>query len=47
VLGFAIGADGMGYGLTAAVVVAAVINAATGVCLGCRLYLLARRLQRS
>jgi hypothetical protein len=46
-LGFVIGADGVGYGLTAAVVVAAVINAATGVCLGCRVYLLARRPQRT
>ena len=45
-LGFVIGVDGIGYGLTAVAVVGAVINATTGVCLGCRVYLLARRRQR-
>lgn len=45
-LGFVIGVDGIGYGLTAVAVVGAVINATTGVCLGCKIYLLARRLQR-
>lgn len=45
-VGFIIGADGIGYGLTAVVVAGAVINATTGVCLGCRIYLLARRLPR-
>ena len=45
-LGFAIGVDVIGYGLTAVTVVGAVINATTGVCLGCKLYLLASRLQR-
>ena len=45
-LGFVVGVDGIGYGLTAVTAVGAVINATTGVCLGCRIYLLARRLQR-
>ena len=45
-LGFVIGVDGIGYGLTAVAVVGALINATTGVCLGCKIYLLARRLQR-
>jgi hypothetical protein len=45
-LGFVIGLDGAGYGLTAVAVVVALVNATTGVCLGCRIYLLARRLQR-
>lgn len=46
-LGFLIGAYGIGYGLTAVAVVLAVINATTGVCLGCEIYLLGRRLQRA
>jgi hypothetical protein len=45
-LGFMIGADVMGYGLTALAVAGAVIRAATGVCVGCKIYVLARRLQR-
>jgi hypothetical protein len=45
-LGFVIGVDGIGYGLTAVAIAGAVINAAAGVCLGCRTYLLARRLHR-
>jgi hypothetical protein len=45
-LGFAIGADVLGYGLTAVAVAGAVINATTGVCLGCKIYLTASRLQR-
>ena len=45
-LGFIIGVDGIGYGVTVVAVVGAVINATTGVCLGCKIYLLARRLQR-
>jgi hypothetical protein len=45
-LGFVIGVDGIGYGLNAVAVAGAVINAITGVCLGCRIYLLARRLLR-
>jgi hypothetical protein len=44
-LAFVIGADVMGYGLTAVAVAGAVIRAATGVCLGCKTYVLARRLQ--
>jgi hypothetical protein len=43
-LGFVIGVDGIGYGLTAVALAGAVINATTGVCLGCRIYVLARRL---
>lgn len=45
-LGFVIGADGIGYGMTAVAVAGAAINATTGVCLDCRIYLLARRLPR-
>jgi hypothetical protein len=45
-LSFVSGVDGIGYGLTAVAVAGAVINATTGVCLGCRIYLLARRLLR-
>ncbi len=45
-LGFAIGVDVLGYGLTAVAVAGAVINATTGVCLGCKIYLTASRLQR-
>jgi hypothetical protein len=45
-LGFMVGVDGLGYGLTAVAVAGAVINATAGVCLGCRIYLLARRLHR-
>jgi hypothetical protein len=44
-LGFLIGADGMGYALTALAVAGAAIRATTGLCLGCKVYLLARRLQ--
>jgi hypothetical protein len=46
-LGFVVGVDAFGYGLTAVAVVGAVIDATTGTCLGCSLYLLARRLQRA
>jgi hypothetical protein len=45
-LGFVIGVDGIGYGLTAVTAAGGVINAATGVCLGCKIYLLARRPHR-
>ncbi len=45
-LGFVVGVNGVGYGLTAVAVAGAVIRATTGVCLGCKIYLLARRLQR-
>jgi len=44
-LGFVVGVDVMGYGLTAVALTGAVIRAITGVCLGCTIYLLARRLQ--
>jgi hypothetical protein len=44
-LGFVVGVDGMGYGLTAVAVAGGLINATAGVCLGCKIYLLARRLQ--
>lgn len=36
---FAVGADVVGYGLTAFAFGVAALNAATGVCLGCRAYL--------
>ncbi len=42
-LAFVTGADGLGYGSTAVVVAAGLVEATTGVCLGCRAYLLARR----
>lgn len=45
-LGFVVGADGLGYGLTALAVAGAAINATSGVCLGCKIYLLARRLSQ-
>ena len=44
-LAFAVGVNVVGYGLTAVAVAGAVINATTGVCLGCRIYLLAPRLK--
>jgi hypothetical protein len=44
-LAFLVGADGLGLGMTAAAVVGSAIRATTGVCLGCRAYLLARQLQ--
>jgi hypothetical protein len=45
-LGFLIGSDGIGYGLTALAIAGSVIRVTTGACLGCKIYLLARRLQR-
>jgi Domain of unknown function (DUF4395) len=45
-LAFVIGVDGIGYGLTAVAATGALIDATTGVCVGCRIYPLARRLQR-
>lgn len=45
-LGFVLGVDVIGYGLTAVAVAGTVIRAATGLCLGCKIYLLARRLQQ-
>jgi hypothetical protein len=43
---FLVGADLAGYGLTAVAFGAAVLDASTGVCAGCRVYLLFRRRQR-
>lgn len=45
-LGFVIGVDGIGYGFTAVAVAGTAFNATTGVCLGCKIYPLALRLQR-
>lgn len=45
-LSFVIEVDGIGYGLTAVAVAGAAVNAATGVCVGCKVYLLALRVQR-
>lgn len=45
-LAFVIGPDDIGYGLTAVAVAGAVLNAATGLCLSCKLYLLAGRPRR-
>jgi hypothetical protein len=42
---FVVGADVAGYVLTALACGVAVLNAATGLCLGCKAYLLIRRLQ--
>jgi hypothetical protein len=44
-LAFVIGVDVLGYALTTVAIVGAVVNATTGVCLGCRIYELARRLR--
>jgi hypothetical protein len=41
-LGFVIDVDVMGYGLTALAFAGAAINATTGACLGCKIYVLAR-----
>jgi hypothetical protein len=47
-IGFALGADVAGYGATALAFGAAALNASTGLCLGCRVYVLmsGRRLVR-
>jgi Domain of unknown function (DUF4395) len=45
-LGFAVDANAIGYGLTALAVAGATVRATTGVCVGCTVYLLASRLQR-
>lgn len=42
-IAFILGADAVGYGLTAFVLLVAVLNAATGFCLGCKLYALGKR----
>jgi hypothetical protein len=44
---FLVGVDGVGFGLAAVAVVGAVIRATTGVCVGCRIYVLARRLRQA
>ncbi|HYO17641.1 MAG TPA: DUF4395 domain-containing protein [Dermatophilaceae bacterium] len=44
---FAVGADVAGYSLTALAFGFAALNASTGLCLGCKAYLLIRRLQSS
>jgi hypothetical protein len=44
-ISFVLGADVAGYGLTALAFGAAALNAATGLCLGCKVYLLIRRPQ--
>ena len=41
-IGFVIGADAAGFGLTALAFAVAALNAATGICLGCKAYLLIR-----
>ncbi|MFD1859336.1 DUF4395 domain-containing protein [Aeromicrobium camelliae] len=45
--GFLTGLDALGYGAAAAALVAALLNAVTGFCLGCELYLTSRRLAKS
>lgn len=44
-LGFIFGVDAMGYALTAAAAAGAAIRAVTGMCFGCKLYVLVRRPQ--
>ena len=44
---FAVGVDVAGYGLTALALAGAALNASTGLCLGCKAYVLGRRLQRT
>lgn len=46
-LSFLMGLDVIGYGLTAVAVVGAVTRATTGVCVGCRIYLLASSLRHA
>jgi hypothetical protein len=43
--GFLLGAPAVGYAATGLALVAALLNATIGLCLGCEIYLLARRLQ--
>lgn len=45
-LAFVVDADAVGYGLTAFTAAMGVVRATTGLCLGCKIYLLARRLRR-
>jgi hypothetical protein len=46
-VGFATGLVGLGLGATALALVAAFLNAAFGICLGCQLYPLVARLRRA
>ena len=46
-LAFVIGVDVVGYSLTAVAATGAVIRATTGWCVGCKIYVLVRRLQRA
>lgn len=46
-VGFVSGAEVLGYAATALALVAALLNAAVGFCLGCELYLVGRRLTAS
>jgi hypothetical protein len=46
-IAFVIGIDVIGIALAAVALAGAAINATTGVCLGCKVYLLARRLQQA
>jgi hypothetical protein len=41
-IGFIFGADGVGYGLTCLALAVTALNAATGLCLGCKAYLMFR-----
>jgi hypothetical protein len=45
-LSFAAGLSGLAWGLTLAALAAALLNATTGFCVGCELFLLGRRLGR-
>jgi hypothetical protein len=44
-LGFGLGAPALGYGAVALAVVAALLNASIGLCLGCEMYLAWHRLR--
>lgn len=46
-LGFVLGATWLGYAATTAALIAALLNAAIGFCLGCELYLTTKKIARS
>ncbi|PYF99768.1 protein of unknown function [Georgenia satyanarayanai] len=46
-LAFLIGVDAMGYSLTAVAAAGSVVRATTGLCVGCKIYVLVRRLQHA
>ncbi|CAM5691065.1 hypothetical protein MAUB1S_03054 [Mycolicibacterium aubagnense] len=46
-VGFALGVTALGLGATAFALIAAFLNAAFGICLGCRIYPLVSRLRRT